>query len=295
MISGMRMRWVVAAALLAACRQGNTDAKLDELLARVQDLHERQVALAERIEKIERSTASLDQILRAAVGAEAAPDEEEEPRRPDGATVFSVPIDGAPVRGSRTAKVTIVEGAEFACPFCLKVRPTLAEIEKAYGKDVRIVRRSFVVHPQYATDAALAACAAHKQGKFWEMDDAIWSAVWDADTLQVEDASYLEEDGLIELAGKLKLDTKKFAEDMKGTACRAQINDERAQLARVGARGTPTFYINGRYLSGALPLSSFKKVIDEELAKATAAVKGGIKADRYYDTIVASGVKEFEP
>ena len=109
-----RTTWIAAAVVVAACRQGNTDAKLDELLARVQDLHERQVALAERVERIQRATESLDAIIRAAVGAGAPEEAEEEPRRPDPATVFSVPIDGAPVRGPRTAKVTIVEGAEFA-------------------------------------------------------------------------------------------------------------------------------------------------------------------------------------
>jgi protein-disulfide isomerase len=160
---------------------------------------------------------------------------------------------------------------------------------------VRIVHKSFVVHPEYATRAALAGCAAHVQGKFWEMEDAIWSAVWDLATLQPKDPSYLEDEGLLELARKLKLDTKKFQADMAGSACQTRIDEDRGLLARVGARGTPTFYINGRYLSGALPLSEFKAVIDEELAKADASIKGGIKADRYYDTIVANGVKEFEP
>jgi hypothetical protein len=105
---------LTAAVALAACHQGNTDAKLDEILAKVQDLHERQVALAERVERIEKTTSSLDEIIRAAVGAAPAEPEEAEPRRPDSTTVFSVAIDGAPVRGAKTAKVTIVEGAEFA-------------------------------------------------------------------------------------------------------------------------------------------------------------------------------------
>ena len=157
------------------------------------------------------------------------------------------------------------------------------------------MHKSFVVHPQYATKAALAGCAAQKQGKFWEMEAAIWAAVWDAETLEPKDPSYLETEGLLELAGKLKLDTKKFTADMDGSECQGQIDDDRSQLARVGARGTPTFYINGRYLSGAVPLSEFKQVIDEELAKADSAIKTGIKPDRYYDTIVANGVKEFEP
>jgi|SRR5688572_16405984 len=108
-----RIAVVLFALAASACRQGNTDAKLDVLLARIQDLHDRQQALAARVERIQRTTERLDQILTAAVGAEPQGEDEEE-RRPDPATVFSVPIDGAPVRGARTARVTIVEGAEFA-------------------------------------------------------------------------------------------------------------------------------------------------------------------------------------
>ena len=85
-----------------------------------------------------------------------------------------------------------------------------------------------------------------------------------------------------------------------GAACSQRVTTEEEfarqerELVRVGTRGTPAFYVNGRHLSGALPLSEFSRVIDEEIAKADAAYKQGIKPDRYYDTIVATGQKVFE-
>jgi predicted DsbA family dithiol-disulfide isomerase len=57
-------------------------------------------------------------------------------------------------------------------------------------------------------------------------------------------------------------------------------------LSKLGVRGTPAFFINGRYLSGAQPIESFKAVIDEELKKADEAIKGGVKAEDYYRTAI---------
>lgn len=285
------MRVLFVLALLSACASSNrrTDEKLDQVLARIQ-------VLEERVEKLRVVNERLSAMLSAALGGEGGGGEaEEEPRRPDPATVFSVPIDGDAVKGPATAKVTIVEGAEFACPYCLRVRTTLAQIEKAYGKDVRFVWKNFVVHPQYATEAALAGCAAQQQGKFWEMENAIWEAVWDAETLEPKDVSGLQRDGLEKLAEKLKLDVKKYQADVASQACKDQIDRQERELARVGTRGTPAFYINGRYLSGAQPFEVFKRVIDEEIARADQALKSGMKPERYYESIVASGVKEFEP
>jgi protein-disulfide isomerase len=286
--------WLVC--LVCACRpsDGETTRKLDQVLQRIQVLEEKNQLLAARIEALREANDRLHATLTAALQGDPGAAPEPERKRPDPATVFSVPIDGDAVKGPRTAKVTIVEGAEFACQYCLKVRRVLAEIEKKYGKDVRFVYKSFVIHPEYATEAALAACAAQQQGRFWEMEGAIWAHVWDADTGEPKDPSYLGKDGLVEIAGKLKLDAKRFEKDMAGDHCKDQIDRQERELLRVGTRGTPSFYVNGRHLSGALPLSEFSRVIDEEIAKADAAYKQGIKPDRYYETIVATGQKVFE-
>ena len=80
---------------------------------------------------------------------------------------------------------------EYACPWCNKQRQAFTALREAYGDDVRIVFRPFVVHPEVATDAALAACAASHQGHFAEVSDALWSNVFDKrafDRASVENA-----------------------------------------------------------------------------------------------------------
>src|SRR5690606_13546128 len=142
--------------------------------------------------------------------------------------------------------VTIVKGFEFACPFCLRVKPTLEQIQKEYGDQVRIVYKDYVVHPQSATIPALAACAAHKQGKYKEMYEGIWEKGFNANR-------NLSAENMEAIAKSIGLNMSKFKADMDGEECKKEVQVDQAQLAAVGTRGTPSFYINGRHLSGAQP------------------------------------------
>jgi predicted DsbA family dithiol-disulfide isomerase len=91
---------------------------------------------------------------------------------------------------------------------------------------------------------------------------------------------------------ELKLDVNKWKADKDGDKCKNRTDSEMAQLNAVGTHGTPSFYINGRYISGAVPIDNFKKVIDEEMKKADDAIKGGVKAEDYYSqAVVAKGKK----
>ncbi|HET9752377.1 MAG TPA: thioredoxin domain-containing protein, partial [Myxococcales bacterium] len=91
--------------------------------------------------------------------------------------VYKVTLGEAPRKGDPEAKVTIVEWSDFQCPYCGRVMPTLREIEKAYGADVRFVFKNnpLPMHPD-APYAARAAVAAHRQGKFWPMHDKLFEA-----------------------------------------------------------------------------------------------------------------------
>jgi predicted DsbA family dithiol-disulfide isomerase len=93
------------------------------------------------------------------------------------------------------------------------------------------------------------------------------------------------------IAKEVGLNMSKFKEDMNGD-CQKVIQQDQQQLATVGVRGTPAFYINGRYLSGAQPIENFKKIVDEELAKANEAIKKGMKADDYYSEVVMKNGKK---
>ena len=88
-----------------------------------------------------------------------------------------------------------------------------------------------------------------------------------------------------ELAAEIGLDHDRFVADMAGS-CRQVIRDDQRDLTAVGVRGTPAFFINGRFLSGAQPIEQFRALIDEELALANRRIRDGTPAKRYYDTWV---------
>ena len=167
------------------------------------------------------------------------------------------------------------------------------QIEKAYGNDVRFVYKHFVVHPQTATAPALATCAAQKQGKFWEMKQAIWDSAWELEPRpRMKDPALLGAENMEKLAKELRLDVAKFKADMDGQECKAQIGSDQRDLSQVGVDGTPAFFVNGRPISGAQPFQNFKAVIDEELKKADAAIKAGTRPEDYYQKMVVEKGKK---
>lgn len=169
--------------------------------------------------------------------------------------------------------------------FCERVRATLRQLEKDYKGQIKIAFRHYVVHPGTADIPARAACAAGRQGKFRKMMDRIFDHGFLA-------GRNLSQANMIKQARRLKLNRKKFLADMRGPCVQVVQNDQR-QLAKFGVRGTPSFFINGRFLSGAQPINRFKTVIDEELRKAKQRIRGTKKQRRallrsYYQTWVVT-------
>jgi protein-disulfide isomerase len=210
-------------------------------------------------------------------------------KMPDPAVIYSVPVDGEPAQGPASAKVTVVEFSDFACPHCRRVTPTLDELQRLYGSDLRLVWKNLIVYPR-STPAALATCAAHAQGKFWEMYNHLWKRVWDDQGMHTKDAEFSAA-SMAAAAAELRLDAARFKADYDGEACKRDLADDAALAKQLGARGAPAFFINGRYLSGNQPLENFKKIIDEEKVKADAAVKSGQRPEDIYPAIVSSGKK----
>jgi protein-disulfide isomerase len=210
------------------------------------------------------------------------------PARPPGPApeaVYSVPIDGAPFVGAKDARVTVVEAFEFACPFCLRVKPTLEQLLRDYQGKIKIVYKHLIVHPGSATTPAHAACAAAEQGKFAAMYAGIWTRGFSA-------GRNLSKDNMLAIAEGIGLDMDRFTRDMDGDACKQRVARDQQELRKVGARATPAFFINGRYLSGARPIDQFKKLIDEELAKANQRIASGTAvADYYRQWVVDRGKK----
>jgi len=204
------------------------------------------------------------------------------PQAPPPAQARRVEIGAdSPWTGAKNAKVTIVEFSDFQCPFCLRVEPTVRKILDTYKGDVKLVWRNepLPFHPN-ALPAAKAAMAAHKQGKFWEMHK-----------LMFEHQTELSEPKYEEWAKQIGLDMNRWRRDKDSTELANAITSEGRYGTQVGADGTPAFFINGRLISGALPFETFKPIIDEQIQKANAALKKGVKPDKLYDVLVAENVQ----
>ena len=235
--------------------------------------------------------ARLDQLARDVAALQtkvAAPPPRPARPQPDAKDVYAVPVDGFPADGPADALVTIVRAADYACPFCERSRATMQELRARYPADVRIVYRDFVVHP-VAQLAAQAACAAHKQGKFLDMEKRLFDEAFPA--RQFDPAE------MDKLAGEIGLHLARFRADMNGP-CVNEVNDDQHELARFGVGATPSFFINGHFMAGAQPTAAFTQVIDQELALAGSRVKAGDKAARrtYYATyVLVPGLKQLTP
>ena len=213
------------------------------------------------------------------------------PPEPDPALTYSVPVNANdPVEGPADAKITIVEAFEFACPYCWRANPTVEEVIKKHPKDVRVVSKYILIHGNTAVPAGLAACAASKQGKYSEMKALLWGKLFDATGRTQQDQ--FSADNMEKLATDVGLDLTKYKADFQSDQCIAWIKNSGQEMAAVGTHGTPSFYINGRHLGGALPLEEFEKVIAEEEAKADKTIAGGVKpADYYKVAVVDKGEK----
>lgn len=168
-----------------------------------------------------------------------------------------VSVDDDPSKGPAEAKVTIVQFAEFQCPYCGKAGESVDKVLETYGDDVRMVFRDFPLsfHPR-AIPAAVAANCAGEQGKYWEMHDKLMS-----------NQRALEEADLTGHAESLQLDLAKWSTCRQDPAQTAEVMKDFEDGQAVGVSGTPAFFINGIMISGAQPFEEFKRIIDAELGR----------------------------
>ena len=170
-----------------------------------------------------------------------------------------------PIKGSASAKVTITIFSDFQCPFCKRVEPTLAEIEKEYGSKVRFAWRHmplpFHADAPLAGQAAQEAFAQKGNAGFWKMHDKLFEAQGSS-----EDA--IKRPGLEKIAQEIGLNMDKFKAALDSNAHKAKLDADSKIGNDAGINGTPAFVINGYYLSGAQPTAAFKKLINRALKDA---------------------------
>jgi len=169
---------------------------------------------------------------------------------------IKVATTNAPAKGPATAPIEIVEFSDFQCPYCLRAHATVDQVLAAYGDRIRFVYRHFPLpsHPNARPAAEASACAA-EQDKFWPYHDRLFAQ-----------PSKLSEPDLKQHAVELGLDAGKFNACFDAHKYREQVDADMKEADEAGVNATPTFFINGRVVSGALPFESFKRIIDDELS-----------------------------
>ena len=164
-----------------------------------------------------------------------------------------------PFLGGANAPVTLVEFSDFQCPFCLRVAPTLKRLHQTYGDRIRIVWKDFpltTIHPE-AFKAAEAGNCAREQGKFWEYHDVLFG-----------NQQALQPDALKKYAADLKLDTAKFNECLDTAKYNERVQETMGIGNSLGVSSTPSTFVNGRLVSGAVPYETFTQIVEEELERA---------------------------
>jgi protein-disulfide isomerase len=171
---------------------------------------------------------------------------------------YTVPTSATdPVRGNVAAPVTIVEFSDYQCPFCARVNPTLARVREVYGDRVKIVFKDYPLpnHAQAPKAAEAARCAGEQQ-KYWEMHDAMFA-----------NQRALEVPALKQTARAIGLEGAAFDQCLDSGKHAGAVRANAELGEKMGVNSTPTLYVNGRALIGAMPFENFKAIIDEELAK----------------------------
>jgi protein-disulfide isomerase len=168
------------------------------------------------------------------------------------------PVGDDPALGPEDAPVTIVEFSDFQCPYCqVWYEQVFTQLMADYPDQIRFVYRDFPliqIHPG-AQPAAEAAECANDQDKYWDFHDAIFSGQYE-----------FSRDGFLKIAADLGLNTTTFASCIDSGKYADEVLGDLQDGINMGVQSTPTFYINGFKVEGALPYESFKSIIDQILA-----------------------------
>lgn len=179
----------------------------------------------------------------------------------------SIPVAGSPELGPANAAITLVEFSDFQCPYCAAAVPQIHALMKAYPSQVKLIFKQFPLsnHPQ-ADLAATAALAAQKQGKFWQLHDAMYQSQDD-----------LSRQAILGMAAHLGMDVKRMEEDMDSTNIRETVVRDVQDGNKAGVEGTPTIFINGQKYNGAINLSIMKPILDVALKQSSAKEQASLK------------------
>ncbi|MHB8811471.1 MAG: thioredoxin domain-containing protein, partial [Desulfobulbaceae bacterium] len=170
----------------------------------------------------------------------------------------TIDVTGAPFLGKENAPVVLALFSDFQCPYCSKIQPLLDQMLEKNPETVKIAFKNLPltnIH-NMAEPAALAALAAHNQGKFWQMHDALFAMNSELSAEKIQAA-----------AKEIGLDMTKFNADLNSEANKQRLIKDMTDARQAEVSGTPSLFINGRRVNDRSP-EAMQKMIDEEVAKA---------------------------
>lgn len=167
--------------------------------------------------------------------------------------IVNIPVGDSPYRGVPDAPITIIEFSDFNCTYCQQVQATLDELLDRYDGQIQIRYKYFPLNNNPTAShfqAAMAAECAYQQGAFWEMHDVLFEnpVNWDREML-------------IEQAKQLDLNESSFILCLDSDATALRIESDLILGREYGVNATPTFFVNGRFVAGAVPIEFFEEVI----------------------------------
>jgi protein-disulfide isomerase len=197
-----------------------------------------------------------------------------------------IPIAGDdPTWGSRTAPVTVVEFADFQCPYCSRVEGTLDELKRLYGPNkLRIVWKNnpLPFHPsaRLLAEMSQGVFALGGPDAFWTFHHATMSGMARSSEEEVGDEQ------LRAFVGNT-VDRARLVDGLTKRTWSAKVDRDMKLAGSLGAHGTPSFFVNGTLISGAQSVRTFRDVIDGEAQKASAKLESGVPAERIHLTMAA--------
>lgn len=172
-----------------------------------------------------------------------------------------VALGNSPTWGPKNAPVLVIEFADYECPYCQKIHPDLKKLQEEYPGKVLFAFKDFPLPMhKHAQKAAEAVRCAGRQEKFWEFHDLLF-----------QKGSGLEIAQLKEYARALKLDAASFDRCLDSGETAVGVKDDLEQGQRLGLTGTPSFFVNGHFFSGAVNYATIREIVEQQLALLVAA------------------------
>jgi len=170
--------------------------------------------------------------------------------------VFDISVEGSPYMGPENAPVTIAVFDDYECGYCARMEAAFRQLLTQFPQKLKLVIKQYPLrnHPR-AREAAIAAIAAHQQGKFWEVHSQIFANQKDLSTQKLD-----------QIAESVGLDMNQFKQDLLSQEVLSLIVRDVREGQSIGVAGTPTIFINGKHVTDR-SLQNLSKLIDQELSK----------------------------